>query len=93
MLALSLMHAAMQVLLLSPANPKALYRRCVAYSNVGDTDAALADAKHCLRLQPKNAQLRTMMNSWHGPGQSKIAKHISGVETDTAMVASPKVIC
>ena len=46
-----------EVLSTSPTHAKALYRRGMALSMLGQLDAALADLKHATEIKPEDASL------------------------------------
>lgn len=53
-------------------DPKALYRRCVAYEQLGKHEEAYADGKRCLASDPGNREIQSALTRLHPVVQQKL---------------------
>ena len=47
---------------LTPNDPKALYRRCLAYENLGKVEEAYKDAAMLIKVDPKNTSVTPVLS-------------------------------
>lgn len=58
---------------LTPSDPKALFRRCQAYEELGRFDEAYKDAKEWHRVDPKNAAVQPVLARLHAKIQEAVS--------------------
>lgn len=56
-------------------DPKALFRRCCAYENLGKYEEAYVDGKHCLLSDPTNKEIQPILSRLHPIVQEKIKEN------------------
>ncbi|TPX33850.1 hypothetical protein SmJEL517_g03289 [Synchytrium microbalum] len=78
---------------LCPTSAKALYRRAQSFSSIGEYEKALDDIKQAVKLEPKDAALRTEYTrisellKEHRENQKKLFKRMFGKENSVASAA------
>jgi len=98
------MTSATHALDLEPTNPKALYRRAVAYQRLGQRANARKDILQCIKLDPKNKEAREVLASLEAAKEAEkarvraafaesVAVEDDGEESEAAIVAAWKAEC
>ena len=59
-----------------PNDPKALYRRCQAYENLGKVEDAYKDAAAIIKVDPKNTAVQPILKRLNPIIQEKVGIHV-----------------